>query len=93
MLSTLLDRPQWVRSLSILCWYVNTTSQVQVVRIINIKDWYFERTVFPGERFFFESFPEAELEVYQKLDPQNVACEKLLCHTLQVEQQVDEESL
>lgn len=87
MLSSLIDRPSIMRSESILCWYVNTTSQVQVLRIANIPNWYFERTVFPGERFFFESFPDAELEVYQKIDPQSMACEKLLCETLQVQEE------
>jgi len=40
------------RDALILCWYLNTTSKVQIARITNIPNWYFERTVFPGERFF-----------------------------------------
>jgi hypothetical protein len=31
----------------ILCCYVNATSQIQVSRITNIPNWYFERVVFP----------------------------------------------
>lgn len=47
-----------------LCGYVNGTSRIQIARITNIVDWYFERVVFPGERLFFEAIPEALLEIY-----------------------------
>ena len=48
---------------SILCFYVNTTTQVQIARITNIDNWYFERIVFPGQRLVFETLPEALLEI------------------------------
>jgi hypothetical protein len=48
---------------SILCFYVNTTTQVQIARITNIDNWYFEKVVFPGQRLVFESLPEALLEI------------------------------
>lgn len=48
----------------ILCTYKNATSKIQVVRIVNISDWYFEKIVFPGEQLLFETLPEAELEIY-----------------------------
>ena len=48
---------------SILCCYVNTTTQVQIARITNIDHWYFERVVFPGQRLIFETLPEALLEI------------------------------
>lgn len=47
----------------ISCEYVNSTGSVQVIRISNIDGWHFERTVFPGQRVFFETVPEAVLEV------------------------------
>jgi DNA-directed RNA polymerase specialized sigma24 family protein len=39
---------------TVLCCYVNATSQIQVARITNIPKWYFERVVFPGQRLIFE---------------------------------------
>ncbi len=40
---------------SILCCYVNATSRIQIARITNIANWYFERVVFPGQRLVFEA--------------------------------------
>src|SRR4028119_157120 len=48
----------------ILCCYVNATSQIQIARISNIPNWYFERVVFPGQRLVFEALPEALLEIH-----------------------------
>ncbi len=50
--------------LSILCSYKNRTPTVQIIRITNIPNWYFERVVFPGELLLFEALPEAVLEIY-----------------------------
>ncbi len=41
--------------LSILCSYKNQTPTVQIIRITNIPNWYFERVVFPGELLLFEA--------------------------------------
>ena len=70
----------------ILCWYLNSTSQVQIARITNIPNWYFERTVFPGERFLFEALPEAQLEVCRSTETGGVVCERTLCDRLRVEE-------
>ena len=69
----------------ILCWYLNTTSQVQIARITNIPNWYFERTVFPGDRFLFEALPEAQLEVCRSTETGGIVCERTLCDRLRVE--------
>ena len=68
----------------ILCCYVNQTSTMQIARISNISNWYFERTVFPGERLLFEALPEAELEVWQRVETDTVELDKLLCDRLRV---------
>jgi len=70
----------------ILCWYLNTTSQVQIARITNIPNWYFERTVFPGDRFLFEALPEAQLEVCRSTETGGIVCERTLCDRLRVEE-------
>ncbi|MEG5060897.1 DUF1830 domain-containing protein [Microcoleus sp. A2-C5] len=70
----------------ILCWYLNNTSKVQIARITNIPNWYFERTVFPGERFLFEALPEAQLEVCRCAETGAIVCERILCDRLRVEE-------
>jgi Domain of unknown function (DUF1830) len=70
----------------ILCWYLNTTNQVQIARITNIPNWYFERTVFPGERLLFEALPQAELQVCRSAQTGAIVCEGILCDRLRVEE-------
>ncbi|MEG4944481.1 DUF1830 domain-containing protein [Microcoleus sp. F4-D5] len=74
------------REARILCWYLNNTNQVQIARITNIPNWYFERTVFPGERFLFEALPEAQLEVCRSAETGAIVCERILCDRLRVEE-------
>lgn len=59
---------------------------MQIARITNIPNWYFERTVFPGERFLFEALPEAQLEVCRNTDTGVVVCERISCDRLKVEE-------
>ena len=47
----------------VVCHYMNSTDRIQVVRVVNISAWQFERVVFPGERLLFEVPPHAEFEV------------------------------
>ena len=48
----------------VLCYYTNTTHQIQTIRVTNVPGWYFERVVFPRQRFMFEAVPEGQLEIY-----------------------------
>ncbi|MGB3509567.1 MAG: DUF1830 domain-containing protein [Microcoleaceae cyanobacterium] len=79
-----LDRLPQKQGQKVLCFYVNTTRQMQVVRISNIPSEQWEHVVFPGERFLFEAISEAELEIYQTLENGEIRCESLLCKRLQV---------
>lgn len=74
------------RQARILCWYLNTTNQVQIARITNIPNWYYERTVFPGERLLFEAVPSAELEVCRSAQTGGIVCDRILCDRLRVEE-------
>jgi Domain of unknown function (DUF1830) len=74
------------REARILCWYLNTTNQIQIARITNIPNWYFERTVFPGERFMFEALPQAQLEVCRSVETGGIVCERILCDRLRVQE-------
>lgn len=47
----------------ILCLYINTTREIQIIRITDIPNLHWERIVFPGQRLMFEAVPEAKLEI------------------------------
>ncbi len=63
-----------------LCYYINQTDKIQIVRIVNIDQWYFEKVIFPQQRLLFDAPPEAELEIHanEKEVKTLVRCEELL---------------
>jgi hypothetical protein len=66
MTQTLSDSQKSLSSEShhpILCSYINVTSKIQVIRIINSPHLQLERIVFPQEHLMFEAVPEAKLEI------------------------------
>jgi hypothetical protein len=69
----------------ILCCYVNVTTQVQIARIANIPEWYFERVVFPGQRLLFEAPPEAKLEIYTGTFASAILSDCISCSRLGIE--------
>jgi len=69
---------------SVLCCYVNATSQIQIARITNIENWYFERVVFPGQRLVFETVPEALLEVHSGMMASAILSDTIPCERLRV---------
>jgi len=74
--------------LHILCSYKNKTAMVQIIRIINIPNWYFERVIFPGELLLFESLPEAVLEIYSSEEVNPFLSDRFLCDWLKVNHSV-----
>lgn len=68
-----------------LCCYVNVTNQIQVARIANVPQWYFERVVFPGQRLMFEAPLDARLEVHTGQASQAILADTILCDRLRVE--------
>ncbi|MCZ0899797.1 DUF1830 domain-containing protein [Microcoleus sp. HI-ES] len=68
----------------ILCCYVNATSQIQIARIANIPNWYFERVVFPGQRLVFEAMPAAALEIHTGMMASAILSDKIPCDRLQI---------
>lgn len=74
----------------ILCCYVNATSKIQIARITNIPNWYFERVVFPGQRLVFEGFPEALLEIHTGMMASAILSDKIPCHRLAIRQEKDD---
>ena len=73
----------------IVCCYVNATSQIQIARITNIPNWYFERVVFPGQRLIFEALPEAILEIHTGMMASAILSDKIPCARLCMEEDVN----
>ncbi|MBW4645412.1 MAG: DUF1830 domain-containing protein [Goleter apudmare HA4340-LM2] len=69
---------------TILCCYVNATSKIQVARISNIPNWYFERVVFPGQRLVFEAPQEAQMEIHTGMMASAILSDKIPCDRLAI---------
>lgn len=76
----------------ILCCYVNATSHIQVVRITNIANWYFERVVFPGQRLVFEALSEALLEIHTGMVASAILSDTIPCERLYIGDGDDDDS-
>jgi Domain of unknown function (DUF1830) len=68
----------------ICCCYVNSTSQIQVARITNVHNWYFERVVFPGQRLLFEAPNRGYLEIHTGMMASSILSDKIPCQQLMV---------
>ncbi|NEQ53953.1 MAG: DUF1830 domain-containing protein [Leptolyngbya sp. SIO3F4] len=75
---------------AVLCCYVNSASKIQVVRITNIQNWYFERVVFPGQRLMFEASVRGQLEVHSGAMASSILEDTIPCTRLMLEQADDE---
>lgn len=69
----------------ILCCYVNATSQIQIARVTNLPNWYFERVVFPGQRLVFEALPIALLEIHTGMMASSILSDKIPCDRLRID--------
>jgi hypothetical protein len=72
---------------SILCCYVNQTSKIQIARITNIDNWYFERVVFPGQTLAFEALPEALLEINLGVSGGEIISDTIPCKNLSISEE------
>jgi Domain of unknown function (DUF1830) len=77
----------------IICFYKNTSNQIQAVRLPNIVGLSLEQIVFPGQRFMFEAIPEAELEITTQNKIGSTVTEKIICSQIRVNSQVTEKLL
>lgn len=64
------------------CCYVNATSSIQIVRITDVPNWYFERVAFPGQRLIFEAMAEAHLEIHTGMMASSILSDKIPCTKL-----------
>ena len=70
---------------TVLCCYQNPSHQLQVARISNIPNWYFERVVFPQQRLLFQAPANAQLEIYTGGMASAVLSDRITCDRLQVD--------
>ncbi|MEH2127841.1 DUF1830 domain-containing protein [Nostoc sp.] len=70
----------------ILCCYINATSKIQVARISNIPNWYFERVVFPGQRLVFEAPRKGQVEIHTGMMASAILSDKIPCDRLMLEE-------
>jgi Domain of unknown function (DUF1830) len=68
----------------ILCYYTNTTRQIQIIRSVNIAKYCFERVVFPGQRLLFEAMPEAQIEIHTGTMATAILSDRIPCSRLRV---------
>ncbi len=66
----------------ILCFYRNSTPYLQILKLINSKDFELERVLFPQERLMFTAVPEAQLEITTCQNglpgrPDRISCDRL----------------
>ncbi len=69
-----------------LCCYTNVASKVQIARITNIENWYFERVVFPGQRLMFQAPAEAQLEIHSGMMASSIMSDSIACSKLVVDE-------
>jgi hypothetical protein len=75
----------------LLCCYVNASSHIQIARITNIPNWYFERVVFPGQRLVFEALPQAQLEIHTGMMASSILSDTIPCERLCITDDMDED--
>jgi hypothetical protein len=74
---------------SIVCCYVNATSKMQIARITNIPNWYFERVVFPGQQLMFEAVSSAQLEIHCGMMASAILSDTIPCERLRIDNDPD----
>ena len=75
----------------LLCCYVNASSHIQIARITNIPNWYFERVVFPGPRGVFEALPQAQREIHTGLMASSIISDTIPCERLCIADELDDD--
>jgi hypothetical protein len=72
------------------CYYVNPTNQIQIIRITNIPNWYFEKAAFPKQLLMFEAFPEAILEIRTEIRASAILSDQIQCNLLHIKEKVSQ---
>jgi DNA-directed RNA polymerase subunit RPC12/RpoP len=70
----------------LMCSYMNSTPQIQLVRIANIPRFFLEQAVLPGQRIIFVSVSAARLEIYTYGNVTAIADDSIPCEQLSITQ-------
>lgn len=82
---------QYIQSLSplpsqyserILCLYTNITNHIQIDRLKNLPNCYFERVVFHEQRLLFEAVLDAQLQMYTCMSGDEIILDRINCNYL-----------
>jgi hypothetical protein len=84
-MSQILDPIPSDRTDPIICCYTNNSSRVQIARITNIDNWYFERVAFPGQHLVFEAPMNAYLEIHTGHMASAVMADRIPCVRLEID--------
>ena len=68
----------------ILCAYKNRTGSLQIIKIENIANFFWEKVVFPSETILFNSVESAMLKVHSNDNATAVLTDTISCSRLQV---------
>lgn len=79
----LVDRLTTQPTPQMLCYYLNHTHKMQLVRVVDSDDYSEEKLVFPHQRILFAGIKEGRLEVYSEHKGKKVLEKILYCYQLQ----------
>jgi hypothetical protein len=85
-MSQIFDPVPESRTDCLLCCYVNATDKIQIARITDVPNWYFERVVFPGQRLVFETVREAHLEIHTGMMASAILSDTIPCERLALQE-------
>ena len=68
-----------------LCHYKNASNKLQILRVGNVPNWYFEKVVFPGQVLLFEAPVQGVLEVHTSAKVTTILADTINCDRLRVQ--------
>ena len=68
-----------------LCFYINTSTEIRIIRLENSQNCSLNRIAFPGEKILFIGEPKAHLAIYTGSNGKPILSHLIPCASLQVE--------
>ncbi|QUY45556.1 DUF1830 domain-containing protein [Acaryochloris marina] len=83
----ILEKPDISKETSqgLRCRYANQTSNFQIIRIVELPNFFFERVVCPGQQLVFEANLDSQLEVHSGSLISSVLSDTIPCCRLALE--------
>ena len=69
---------------TILCIYRNKSNHLQIIKIENIANFYWEKVVFPWEKILFNTVEQAKLTIYTSSNATTILSDTIACLKLRV---------